>query len=113
MDVISRAVAFVEMPMAAKVEQVQFVDEAVMLQELERAIDGDARDIRVDRLCAFENFASIEVPRGSFHHLEHHTALARKADTPGPELALEAAGSLVNVDTFAGGNAVWGSARHS
>jgi hypothetical protein len=101
-DVIARAVAFVEMAVPAEVEQVELVDQTVVLEEFERAIDGDAGDIGIDLLREREYFAGVQVLRGALHHLQDHTALARQTNAARAELPLQAAGRLVNVDTFAG-----------
>ena len=93
--------------MAAKMEQVQLIDQAQVLQKFKSAIDGDARDIRIDLLRPFENFPGVEMLRRAFHYLKHHATLACQANAPSAELALETAGRLMNIDTFTGGNAMW------
>lgn len=80
MDVVARAVAFVEVPVAAEVKQIEFVDQAVALQKVDRAIDGNARDFRVDFLRAVENFTRVQMSPRRFHHLQQHAALARQAN---------------------------------
>jgi len=102
MDMIARAVAFVEMAVAAKMQEIEFVNQALALQQVDRAIDGDARDVGIYFLCTFEDFASVEMPAGGFHDLEQDAALFREADSPSAEFLLEAARRLVNVDAFTG-----------
>ena len=46
-DVVARAMAFVEMAVAAEVQEIELVNEAMTLQEIQRAIDGYARDSRI------------------------------------------------------------------
>ena len=53
MDVVARPVAFVIVAMAAKMEQVELVDQTVALKKVECAIDGHSRDLRVNILCVF------------------------------------------------------------
>ncbi len=105
-DVIARAVAFVEVLVAAQVEQVELVDQAVALQQIEGAVDGDAMDARVEFLRAIENGAGIEMALGVVHDLEENFSLAREADAALGEGFLQAAGALVGVDAFAGGDSM-------
>jgi hypothetical protein len=51
---VARPVAFVEMTVAAKVQQVELVNQAVAFQQIDGAIDGDARDVGIDFLRALE-----------------------------------------------------------
>ena len=41
-DVVARAMGFVEMAIAAEMQEIEFVYQAVALEEIEGAIDGDA-----------------------------------------------------------------------
>ena len=79
MDVIARAVAFVEVLVAAQVEQVELVDQAVALEHVQGAVDGDAMDARVEFLRAIQDGAGIEVALGIVHDLEQDFSLARQA----------------------------------
>jgi hypothetical protein len=100
-DVVARAVAFVEVAIAAQVKQIELIDEAVTLQKVDRAVDGDARDFGIDLLRSLENFAGIEVAPSGFHYLEQNAPLASEANAPGAEFALQAARGFVDVDAFA------------
>ena len=51
MNVVARAVAFVEVLVAAQVEQVELVDQAVAFQQVDGAVDRDAMR-RADRVFA-------------------------------------------------------------
>ena len=108
MDVIARAVAFVEMLIATQVQQVQLVDQAVAFQEIERAVDRDAMDSRIDFYGAIEDGAGIEVALGAVHHLENYFSLAREANALLGERFLQTAGAFVGVDAFAGGDSMCG-----
>ena len=110
-DVVARAVAFVVMAVAAQVQQVEFVDQTLALQQIERAIDGDARDGWIDFLRAFQNFGGVEVAAGSFHHLQQDAALFGQANAAGAECLLQVARGFV-VDAFAGGYAMFGCGGH-
>jgi hypothetical protein len=76
-DVIARAVGFVVMLIAAEMQEVEFVDQAMALQEIEGAIDGDAMDAGIDALGALKDFVGGEVALGAVHDLEEDAALAR------------------------------------
>jgi hypothetical protein len=95
-------VAFVEMTVAAKVEQVELVDQAVAFQQIDRAVDRDARDVGIDFLRALENFSSVEMAARRLHHLEKHAALPRQPDPARAELTLQTSGRFVDVDSFSG-----------
>jgi hypothetical protein len=101
-NVVARPVAFVEVAVAAKMKQVELVDQAVALQQIDRAIDGNARDVRIDFLRALENFAGVEVASRRLHHLQEHSALAREPDSARAEFALQAPRRFVDVDSFSG-----------
>lgn len=100
-DVVARAVAFVIVSMAAKMEKVQFVDEAVIFEQVHGAIDRDARDIGIDFLRAFENFFGVHVAWCAFEHFDEDHALPREANAAFSDLAREMAGRFVLVDAFA------------
>ena len=102
MNVIARPVAFVVMAMTAQVEKIQFIDEAVTLEQVHRAIDRHTRDIGIDPLRAFENLFRVHVPRRPFEYFNEHHALTREADAARLDLPCEMAGWLVFVNAFAG-----------
>ncbi len=112
-DVVAQAVAFVKVLVAAEVQQVELIDEAVALQQIEGAVDGDAMDAGIDFLGPFENGAGVQVAFGVVHDLEQDFSLAREAHTTLFESGLEAAGPLVCVNPFAGGDAMCGCGGHS
>jgi hypothetical protein len=107
-DVVAGAVGFVEVLVAAEMEEVEFVDEAVAFEEIEGAVDGDFMDAGVEFLGAFEDGAGVEVAFGVVHDGEEDFALAGEADAAALEGFLEAAGALMGVDAFAGGDAMCG-----
>ena len=113
MDVIARAVAFVEVLVAAQVEQVELVDQAVALEQVEGAVDGHAVDARIEFLRAIENGAGVEVALGVVHDFEQDFSLARQAHAALFEGLLQAAGALVGVDALAGGDSMCGGGHDS
>ena len=113
MDVIAGAVAFVEMLVAAQVEQVELVDQAVALEQIEGAVDGDAMDAGIELLGAIENGAGVEMALGVVHHFEQNFSLARQAHAALCEGRLQAAGALMGVDSLAGGDSMCGGGHDS
>ena len=107
-NVVARTVCFVIMLIAAEMQQIEFVDQAVALQEIERAVDGDAMDVGIDALRALEDFVGGEVALGAVHHLEEDAALARQADAFFGERFFEAAGARIDVNAFSGTDAMCG-----
>ena len=101
-DVVARTVGFVEMAVAAKVKQIEFVNQAEMLEKFEGAIDGDAVDIGVDLLRDIEDFSCVHVARGGFHHLDHDAALPGQANAARFQFTLEMARGLAGIDSFSG-----------
>jgi hypothetical protein len=79
-DVIARAVGFVIMTIAAEMEKIEFVDEALTLKKINGAVDGHEMDFRIDFLGAFENLVDVEVLLGGIHDLKDDSALAGEAD---------------------------------
>jgi len=73
----------------------------VILEQVHRAIDRDARDIGIDLLRAFEDFFGVHVTRRAFEHFNKHHALTCEANAASLDLAGEMARRLVLVDAFA------------
>ena len=109
---IARAVAFVKMPMPAKVKQIELVNQPVFLEKLECAVHRNACDIRIDLLSPFEYLPGIEMLGSALHHLKNNAALPRKTNAADTQFTLQPTGRFVNVDAFAGRNAMWGWACH-
>jgi hypothetical protein len=76
-DMIARAMALVEMAIAAKMKKIELVNQALALQQVDRAIHGDASDPGIDFLRAFEDFTRVQMATGGFHYLQQDAALAR------------------------------------
>jgi hypothetical protein len=111
-DVIARAVGFVIVLIAAEMQQIEFVDQAMALQEIERAIDGDAMDMGIDALGALKDFVGGEMALGAVHHLEKDAALAREADAFFDQRFFQAAGTRIDVNAFSGTDAMCGARGH-
>lgn len=111
-NVIARAVAFVVMTMASKMEEVQFVDQPVVFEQFQGTIDGHACNLGIDLLSLLKDFGRIHMANRGFNYLNHDAALTRETNAPGAKLALKLAGRFVNVDAFACGDAMCRSRRH-
>jgi hypothetical protein len=105
-DVITGAVSFVIVAIAAEVEEVKFVDETFFFEEVDGAVDGDEMDFGADFLGAFKDLIDVEVLLGGVHDLENHATLASEADAALAESVLEMAGGFSGVDAFAAGDAM-------
>lgn len=104
-NMVARAVALVKMAVAPQVKQVELVDQSLPLQQVERSIDRDARDSRINFLSAFEDFVGVEVPPGGFHDLQKYFSLPREAYSARRQLVLKPSGSFV-IDAFPARNAM-------
>jgi hypothetical protein len=111
-DVVAGPMAFVEVLVAAEVQEVEFVDEAGALEQVKSAINRDTMDSGIDFLGAFEDGAGVEVAFGVVHYFEEDFSLAREAYAALFQGGLEAAGALVRVDAFAGGDSMCGCGGH-
>ena len=108
MDVVARAMALVEVLIPSQMQQVQLIDQAVALQQVDGAVDRDAVHVGIDLLRAVENRAGVEMALGVVHHLKDYFSLARQTRAALGKRFLEAARALVCVDAFAGGNSMGG-----
>jgi hypothetical protein len=75
-DVVAGAVGLVVVAIAAEMEQVQFIDESLLLEEVNGSVDGDEVDVRTDFLCAIEDLIDVEMLLSVVHNLEDYPALA-------------------------------------
>jgi hypothetical protein len=111
-DVIARAVGFVIVAIAAKVEEIEFVDEALAFEEIDGAVDGDKVDFGIDFLGAFEDLVDVEMLLCGIHDLENDAALAGETNATLAEGVLEMARGFGGVDAFAGGDATGWNRGH-
>ncbi len=111
-DVISRAVSFVVMAVTAEMEKIKFVDEALPLEEVDGAVDGDEVDVMVDVLGPFEDLVDVEMLLGAVHDLEDDAALACEPDAALAQGLLEMAGGVCGIDALTGRDATGGSGGH-
>jgi hypothetical protein len=111
-NVVAWAVSFVVVAVAAKMKKVKFINEALALEKIDGAVNGDQVDFGIYFLGALEDLVDIEMLFGRVHYLEDDTTLARDANASLPEGSLEMAGGLGGVDAFARRNAPGWSGDH-
>ena len=107
-DVIAWAVCLIVVAVTAEVEKVEFIDEAMFLEEIDSAVDGDQVDFGTDFLGEFEDLVDVEMLFGVVHNLKDYPALTSKADATLTESVLEMAGGVSGVDSFAGRDSMGG-----
>jgi hypothetical protein len=66
---------------AAEVEEVEFVDEAFFLEEVDGAVDGDEVDGGVHFLGTSEDLVDVEMLLGGVHDFEDDATLAGEANS--------------------------------
>jgi hypothetical protein len=106
MDVIARAVSFVVVAVAAKVKEIELVNQTLFFEEVDGAVDGDEMDFGADFLGAIEDLVDVEMLFGGIHHLEDNAALAGETNAALAEGVLEVAGGFGGVDALAAGDTV-------
>jgi hypothetical protein len=105
-DMVARAVGFVVVAVAAEMQEIKFVDEAVFFEEIDGAVDGDEMDAGIDFYGAVEDLVDVEVLFGGVHDLENDATLASEANAALAEGLLEVSGGFGGVDALSGRNAV-------
>src|SRR5712675_2019068 len=101
------------MLIAAQMEQIQFVDQAVAFEQIDGAVDGDAMNARVEFLGAIEDSAGVEMALGVVHDFQEDFALPGQSDATLGQRFLQTARAVVGVDSLAGGNSMCGGGHGS
>ena len=107
-DMVAGTVSFVVVAIAAKMEEIELVDEAFFFEQVDGAVNGDEVDFGADLLGTVEDLVDVEMGFGGVHDLKDDATLASEADAALAKSFLEMAGGLGGVDTFATGNAMRG-----
>jgi hypothetical protein len=105
-NVIARSMTLVEMSAAAQMEQVELVHQPVTFQKIERTVNGDARDARVDAARAAQQTAGVQMSPCGFHHLQQNAPLVREPHSSRCKLLLQTPRFALDVDALAGGYAM-------
>jgi hypothetical protein len=109
MNVVARTMGFVVVTITAKVEEVQFVDETFLFEQVDGAVDRDEVNFGIDFLRAIEDLVDVEVLLGGIHDLENDAALAGETNAALAKRLLQMARRGGGVDAFAGRDAMGGS----
>jgi len=105
-DVVPRTVSFVVVPVAAEMQQIQLVDQTLFFKKINRAVNGNQVNARIDFLRSREDLIHVQMLLGSIHHLQDHAALTGHADTAGCHSLLKLAGCFRGIEALTGGNPV-------
>ncbi len=81
MHVIALRAALIEVSLALHVQQVQFIDQSLPLQQGQGAIDGDAVDRGIYLGSLAQNLCGVEVLFCRFDDFQDDTALPGQADS--------------------------------
>src|SRR6267154_795307 len=111
--VIPRPVRFVVVPVAAKMQQIQLVNQALFFKKINRAVNGNEVNAGVDFLRARQNLIHVQMLLGVIHHLQDHPPLPRHADTTSRRRLLKLAGCFCGVEPLTRGYAVGWRCSHS
>src|SRR5215831_19643046 len=87
-------------------QQIQLVDQAVLLEKLQRAINRNTSNIRIDLLRQLQYFPGVKMLRCAFDYLQDNAALPSETNSTKSELSLQPARRFVLIDSFARGNPV-------
>jgi hypothetical protein len=93
-DVVALRAAFVKMFLSLHVHEIEFVDQAVALQQSEGAIYGDAVDLGIELAGLAQDLAGIEMLFGGFDDAEDGATLMGHAQAARHQFSLEPSGSF-------------------
>jgi hypothetical protein len=93
-DVIALRATLVKVFLALHVHEVEFVNQAMTLEQVEGAVYGHAVHFRINALRAAQDLARIEVLLGSLDYAENGASLTGHAQTAGHKFRLQASGSF-------------------
>jgi hypothetical protein len=81
-QVVTLRSAFIEVLFALEVHEVEFVDQAVALQQLQRSVNRYPVNGGIEFSGFPEQLAGVEVLLGGFNHAENGSPLSGHADAP-------------------------------
>lgn len=82
MNVITGRPGLVVVFLTAQMHQVEFVHQAMLLEQLQGSIYGGAVDVRIAPACLLEQVNSIQVNRGFLNGLDQRLTLRGNAYAP-------------------------------
>jgi hypothetical protein len=113
MDVITRSMTLVVVPVPAQMEQVKFVNQAVLLEKINRAVNSDEVYAGINFLRSFEDLVDVQVLLGLIHHLQNDAPLPRQPNAQPPNGLLQSTGGFRGVKPLTGGNPVRWRGSHA
>jgi hypothetical protein len=87
-------------------QQIQFVNEALLLQQVNRAVHRNEVNIRINSLGPGKNLIHVQVLLGVIHYLENHAALPGHADSARGYRLLKLTRCLCGIEALPGGHPV-------
>ena len=94
MNVVPLRTPFIEVFFTLHVHEVEFVNQAVALKQIQRAIDRYAVNAGVEAAGLAKDLRGIEVLLRSLYHAENGAALVGHAQAAGHEFGLQASGNF-------------------
>jgi hypothetical protein len=101
------------MTVASQMQQVEFIDQAMLFQQVNRAVYRDEVHSGIDFFCAIENLIYVQMLFGIVHDLENDSPLARHPDSQPADALRQPADRLSGVDSLAGRSAVRWRSGHT
>jgi hypothetical protein len=108
MDVIPWPVRFVVVPVAAQMQQIQFVNQTLLFKKINRAVNGNEVYASIDFLCPREDLIHVQMLFGIIHHLQDNAALTGHADATGSHRLLKFTSCLGSIEALTSRNPVGG-----
>ena len=90
MDVVTLRTALVVMLLSLHVHEIEFIDQAMSLEQSEGAIDGDAVDVGIKAAGVAQDLAGVEMLFSGFDHAENGATLVGHAQAAGHQFGLQA-----------------------
>jgi len=90
MDVVSLRSTLVVMLLALQVHEIEFIDQAVALEEVQGPVDRYTVDLGINLARMAQNLAGIEVLLGGFDHAQNSAALPGHAHATRHQFGLQA-----------------------
>jgi hypothetical protein len=88
------------MAIPTKMQQIQFVNETLLLQQVNGAVHRNEVDVRVHLLRPGKNLINVQVLLGIIHDLENNSALTGHANSPHAYRLLELARCLCSIESL-------------
>src|SRR5262249_54161378 len=93
-DMVTLRASFVEVLLALQVHKIQFIDQPVPFEQIERAIDGYAINSGINFSGLPKNLTCIQVLFGGLDDTQNRLPLMRHAQSPGHKFGLKPARSF-------------------